>query len=114
MSLATFLRVNGYTSLGIVIIGIIFYACSRLEAARNLCCLKMVNIISRLYGLFRIIWMISASVLFWGFLKGGEKCDRYINGYMWSMILIFYASLIGGIILLYREWNKEEEEELNE
>ena len=91
ISLGTWLRVSGWTSLLFLIIPSVAMCLGRLGGGPLL---RVYQVFAGLYSLFRLIWLILGSLIFWGYLSGTGACSNALNTYMWITLLFGWILLL--------------------
>lgn len=88
--LSTWLKISGWTNLAFIILPIINYFLAGVPRL-----LIGYLVFALLYALFRFIWLIIGSIMFWGYLWPHRFCADALNTYMWvNLIYSFIISLI--------------------
>lgn len=87
--LGTWLRVSGYTSLLFLVIPIFANCLGRLGGPL----ITAYQIFAGLYSIFRFIWLVLGSIIFWGYLSGTGACSNALNTYMWINLLFSWLLL---------------------
>lgn len=87
--LGTWLKVSGFTSLFFLaapILGLCF--------ARSQAIINYIICFAALIIIFRFIWLIIGSIMFWGYLSGTGACSNALNTYMWINLLYSWGLLL--------------------
>lgn len=90
INLGTWLKVSGFTSLLFMVIPIIGLCLGRLGSGL----MRIYQIFAGLYALFRFIWLILGSIIFWGYLSGTGACSHSLNTYMWINLIYSWGLLL--------------------
>lgn len=89
--LQIWLRVDGGVLLGMAALILLF--------ALILCCnptgceglFWFHNVLTFVFALFRLAWLIIGSLMFWGYLNKFPLCDTGISRYMWANLIIGFV-----------------------
>lgn len=89
--LQVWLRVDGGVLLGMAALILLF--------GLILCCNPIGceglfwfhNVLTFIFALFRLAWLIVGSIMFWGYLNKFPLCDSPIRWYMWANLIIGFV-----------------------
>lgn len=92
-NLKTWLQVDGYTRLGMIVLLLIVavVSCISVDAGARLGICVVVTMI--LYSLFAFAWIIVGSVLFWNKLNPQGICRNGVHDYMYALLIISYVAI---------------------
>lgn len=86
-NLRTWLIVDAFACisfLGILLI-LAFISCLSIDKPNYL---TAYTIVTTIFGIFRIIWLIIGAVMFWGELYPKRACSTGFANYMWANLII--------------------------
>lgn len=97
-SLGTWLLVDGYGRLIMLVFSIIFFvtliACAAGEKLGGILaifgCYFFVNV---LYSLFNFSWLIVGAVMFWGTIAPSGFCESSIQAYMYILLIVNFLGI---------------------
>ena len=49
------------------------------------------NVLTFVFALFRVAWLVIGSIMFWGYLNRYNLCDAGIRRYMWANLIIGFV-----------------------
>ena len=98
MTLATWLKVDGFTKLGVltgliafIVMMVVFAQRQGGEAGIVGTSVLMVCALIG-YGIFNLIWLIIGAMIFWGGLSDSEECEGGIKFYMYVLYIVSFLS----------------------
>lgn len=89
--LQTWLRVDGGVLLGMAVLILLFgiILCCNPSGGQGL--FWCHNVLTFLFALFRLAWLIIGAIMFWGYLNKFPLCDTAIRRYMWANLIVGFV-----------------------